>query len=153
MVNPEFRQLSSSTPRFHRWGSNMQNLGKAWIILEESFHSNKKRLVAILSPRKTIAFVADYIEQAYVDQFASFDEKITFKKGKLESNFNITRHTAGGTTIRHGHDPMFNAYYAHKLERKGEILIFHYRVYKGNSDNREFSEHVKNITIDGYAHQ
>lgn len=60
----------------------MRSLGKAWVILEESFHSEDKRLVAVISPRKTGAYVAEYIEQAYVDRFASFDEKITFKKDK-----------------------------------------------------------------------
>lgn len=115
--------------------------------MEESFHSNEKRLVAVLSPRKTVAVVAEYIEQVYVDRFASFDEKIIFKKDKKKSPFKIERYMVSGTTISHGHDPMFNAYYAHKLERQGENLLFHYRVYKGDFDNREVSEHICNIKI------
>ena len=125
----------------------MKSLGKAWIVLEESFHSDKKQLVAVLSPRKTGAFVVEYIEQAYVDRFASFDEKIAFKKDKKKSPFRIERYTISRTTICHGHEPMFNAYYAHKLERKGENLLFHYRVYKGNLDNREVTEHIGKVKI------
>lgn len=125
----------------------MKNLGKAWIVLEESFHSDEKRLVAVLSPRKTGAFVAEYIEQAYVDRFASFDEKITFKKDKKKSPFRIERYSIRGTTMRHGHEPMFNAYYTHKLERKGGVLLFHYLVYKGDLDNREVTEHIGEVRI------
>lgn len=125
----------------------MKSLGKAWIVLEESFHSGKNQLVAVLSPRKTGAFVAEYIEQAYVDRFASFDEKIAFKKVKKKSPFRIERYTISRTTIRHGHEPMFNAYYAHKLEREGENLLFHYRVYKDDLDNREVAEHIGKVKI------
>jgi len=125
----------------------MKSLGKAWIVLEESFHSDEKRLVAVLSPRKTGDFVAEYIEQAYVDRFASFDEKITFKKDKKKSPFRIERYSISGTTMRHGHEPMFNAYYAHTLERNGGALLFHYRVYKGDLDNREVTEHIGEVKI------
>ncbi|WP_404361575.1 hypothetical protein [Methylotuvimicrobium sp. KM1] len=125
----------------------MKNLGKAWVVLEESYHSEEKRLITVLSPRKTVAYVAEYIEQAYVDRYASFDEKIVFKKDKKKSPFRIERYMINDTTISHGHDPMFNAYYAHKLERKGENFLFHYRVYKGDLDNREVTEHIGEIKI------
>lgn len=124
-----------------------KHLGKAWIVIEESLHSNEKRLVAVISPRKTSAFVAEYIEQAYVDRFAHFDEQITFKKNKKNSPFRIERYMIDGTTVSHGHDPMFNAYYAHKLERKGKCLLFHYRIYKGDFDNRVVTEHIGEVEI------
>jgi len=130
-----------------RHKKEMKSLGKAWVVLEESHHSEKKRLISLLSPRKTGANVAEYIEQTYVDRYASFDEKVVFKKDKKKSPFRIERYMISGTTISHGHDPMFNAYYAHKLERVGENLLFHYRVYKGDFDNREVTEHIGEVKI------
>ena len=117
------------------------------MVLEESYHSNDKRLVTLINPRKTGSYVAEYIEQAYVDRYASFDEKVVFKKDKKKSPFRIERYMISATTISHGHDPMFNAYYAHKLERKGVSLLFHYRVCKGELKNREVTEHIGEIKI------
>ncbi|QYZ67002.1 MAG: hypothetical protein OI74_09180 [Gammaproteobacteria bacterium (ex Lamellibrachia satsuma)] len=125
----------------------MVSLGKAWIVLEESFHSGQKQLVAVLSPRKTSAYVAEYIEQAYVDRFANFDEKITFKKNRKNSPYRIERYMIGDTTISHGHEPIFNAYYAHKLERDDRLLRFHYRIYKGDFDSREVTEYIEEVRI------
>ena len=124
-----------------------ESLGKAWVVLEESFHSEEKRLIALLSPRKAGAHIAEYIEQAYVDRYASFDEKVVFKKDKKKSPFRIDHYMINGTIISLGHDPMFNAYYAHKLNRKGENLLFHYRVYKGDLDNIEFTEYIGEVKI------
>jgi hypothetical protein len=126
---------------------DMKSLGKAWIVLEESSHSNEKRLVAVLSPRKTSAFVAEYIEHAYVDRFANFDEKIVFKKNKKNSPYKIEPYMIKGATISCGHDPVFNAYYAHRLERKGEYLLFHYGVYKDDLESREVTEHIGEVKI------
>jgi hypothetical protein len=103
--------------------------------------------LAVLSPRKTEKLVSKYIEQVYVDKFASFDEKITFKKDRNKSPYKIERYMISGTTISHGHDPMFNAYYAHKLERNGENLVFHYRVFKGDLDNREVTECIGEVIV------
>jgi hypothetical protein len=125
----------------------MKSLGKTWVVLEESYHSHEKRLVALLSPRRTEAYVAEYIEQTYVDRYASFDEKVVFKKDKKKSPFRIERYMISSTIISHGHDPMFNAYYVHKLERKDENLLFHYRVHKGDFDNRDATEHIGEVKI------
>ena len=121
----------------------MKSLGKGWVILEESFHTEEKKLIAILSPRKTTTFVANYIEQIYVDRFAYFVEKISFKKNRENSPFKIERGMINGTTISHGHDPIYNAYYSHKLERNGDLLLFHFNIFKGFNNKTEHSCEVK----------
>ena len=130
-----------------RYIARMRNLGKAWVVLEESFHSDENRLIALLSARKTARNVAEYIEQAYVDRFADFDEKIDFKKGRKSSPYRIHQHMIMGTTFSHGHDPMYNAYYAHELQCLDEILIFRFRVFKGDFENREVTERCRQVGI------
>ena len=71
------------------------SLGTGWLIIEESIHTGTKSLVSIISPRKQERYVKEFMEQLYVDKYASFDEKIAYKKNNkfvraiLE---NIARH-------------------------------------------------------------
>ena len=116
------------------------NIGTAWVIVEESFHSNEKRLISIISSRKSSGYVAEYLEQKYVDNFASIEEKISFKKDRKQSPFRVEPYAIRGTTITCGHDPMYKAYYCYKLKLNNGVLTYQYRVGKGEGDNREVSE-------------
>ncbi len=68
------------------------NLGTGWVIIEESFHSTEKRLVSIISARKCQKYVRDFMEQTYVDKFASINEKLSYKKNRKQSPFKIEKY-------------------------------------------------------------
>jgi len=123
------------------------NIGTAWVLIEESFHSTEKRLVSIISARRNQDYICDYIEQAYVDRFASINEKIAYKKNKKQSPFKIENYEKAETIISCGHDPMFRAYYCHKLELNGDTLIYKYRVIKGDFEHRISNEYEGAINV------
>ena len=125
----------------------MRPLGKAWIVLEEYFHTKKVRLVAILSPKRSNQKVAEYIEQIYVDSFGSFSEKIAFKKNKNTSPFLLPIRAINSTTIRHGHEPMFNAYYAHEMTLQDDSLTFKYKVFSGVVGARQAKEIIRHVPV------
>ncbi len=124
------------------------HLGRAWIILEEHFHSGEKRLLSIVSPRKTARFICEFMEQMYVDKFASVHEKITYKKDRKKSAFRMEKYEQmGPTTFSCGHDPTFRAYYCHRLTLAGERLMFKYRVFKDENGSRISSEHDGSVNV------
>lgn len=107
------------------------NTGKGWLIIEEYFHENTKSVVSIISPRKGIKYVREYVEQMYVDRFASINEKIAYKKNPKFSAFKIEE-PSDNNTFSFGHDPTFRVYACHKLSLKGNKLTYIYkkRVFK-----------------------
>jgi hypothetical protein len=48
------------------------NIGKGWLIIEESFHKNTKSLVSIISPRRTWSYAQEYTEQTNIRLNPSF---------------------------------------------------------------------------------
>jgi len=82
-------------------------LGAAWLVIKESVHSNKARLLSVLSPRKSNKDIAWYLEQSYVDRFASFEEAIVYKKDSKKSAFRIETYEIGATMVSCGHDPVY----------------------------------------------
>ncbi len=106
-------------------------LGMAWLILEESFDGNKKHLISIVSAKKSSDYVRNFMEQKYVDTFASFQEKIAFKNNSLDSPFRIEKYAQATTTISCGHEPVYRAYRCHRLRVNGSNLEFSYRVFLG----------------------
>lgn len=123
------------------------NLGTGWVIIEESFHSTEKRLVSIISARKCQKYVRDFMEQTYVDKFASINEKLSYKKNRKQSPFKIEKYEQTGTTISCGHDPMFRAYYCHQLKLIGNIRIFKCRIFKGDLKQRVSTDHEGEIEV------
>lgn len=115
--------------------------GKAWLILEEYFHSGERRLLSIVSPRKTASYVCELMEQTYTDKFASIEEKITYKKDRKKSAFSMQAYERRRpTTLSCGHEPTFRAYFCHKLKLDGGKLIFAYRVFREEDGNITSSE-------------
>ena len=111
------------------------NIGKGWLIIEESVHKDTKSLVSIISPRRTESYVQKYMEQMYVDRFASIEEKIAYKK-KPESwpyRANTQKHYSG--IIDCGHDPIMMAYYCHKLNLKKGVLKYTFKTLKGQTND------------------
>ncbi len=123
------------------------NLGAAWIIVEESFHNTERHLVSIISARKKHEYIRDFMEQRYVDKFASVDERIAYKKNRKQSPFRIENYEITGTIISCGHDPIFNAYYCHKLMLAENTLTFTYRVFIGDYEHRVTNEFVRTVVV------
>lgn len=124
----------------------MEMLGKAWLVIEESFHDREKKLVSVINPRRSSSFVAGYVAQSYADRFATFSEKISFKKGQNIA-YGIDSCAVTATTIRCGHDPMLNAYFAHKLFLRGDELTFFYRLRRINEDIHSEGIHSETVKV------
>ncbi len=56
------------------------NIDKGWLVIEEYFDEDTISVVSIISPRRGSRYVCKYVEQMYVDWFASISEKIAYKK-------------------------------------------------------------------------
>jgi hypothetical protein len=103
------------------------NYGPAWIVIEESYHRASRRLVSVISPRRAAGDVARYIEQLYVDRFASVHARLAYKKSRKHATYPTERGVYQG--IMHcGQDPVFHAIYAHRVELTGKSLVFGYKI-------------------------
>lgn len=116
-------------------------LGKAWLLIEESFHNDECRLLSVPSPRKSNKDIAEYIEQSYVDRFASFEEAVSYKNNPKKSPFRIEPYEISSTTIVCGHEPIYRAYRCHQLDVLETKLAFRYYVFKGEFENKIKEEH------------
>ncbi len=123
------------------------NYGKCWLVIEEYFHGGKKSLVSIIRPRKVRSYVRDYVEQMYVDKFASFNEKIAYKKNQKVSPFKVEEYGQNQGIISCGHEPTFRAYFCHKLKLKGRELTYTYRVYREDNSQRIAKEITETINV------
>jgi len=120
------------------------NVGKGWLIIEESGHKDTKSLVSMISPRRSGSYVQKYMEQMYVDRFASIEEKIAYKK-KPESwpyRANVQKRYSG--IIDCGHDPILVAYYCHKICLGNGFLKYSFKILKGETiDRRPIFEEIE----------
>ena len=120
------------------------NLGKGWLIIEESVHKDIKSLISVISPKHGGTYVQKYMEQMYVDKFASFEEKIAYKKrpGSWPYRANMQKHYSG--IIDCGHDPIMMAYYCHTLKIEKRVLKYTFKTLKGQTiDLRPIFEEIE----------
>ena len=104
-------------------------IGKAWIIHSEDTSGGSIELISILSPRKTIRHVAEYVEQSYVDRFASIEEKIAYKKKR--SNWPYPAEILQPAyVVSCGFGPYYLAHHCHHIRVDGNWLIGEYRFVK-----------------------
>jgi hypothetical protein len=109
--------------------------GKGWLIIEESIHTGTKSLVSIISPRRVWDYVKKYMEQMYVDRFASIEEKIAYKKKPGSWPYRANTQGPYSGIIDCGHDPIMMAYYCHRLILKKDVLKYTYKILKGQTDD------------------
>lgn len=107
--------------------------GRGWILIEQHFHSGTRRLVSILPPRKRTADVAAYIGQAYVDRYASIQEKLSYKKNRALPAYEVSGNPFD-TVMHCGHEPSFVCFYAHKISLRETTLEFEYRICVNRED-------------------
>lgn len=112
------------------------NVGKGWIIIEKSVHKDTKSLVSIIRPKSSGSYVREYMEQMYVDKFASIEEKIAYKKNPESWPYRaVNIHNLYDGVIACGHDPILMAYYCHKLNLKNGVLEYTFKTLRGQTNN------------------
>ena len=127
-----------------------RTIGKAWIIHSEDMPSGNTELISIMSPRKTISRIAEYVEQIYVNRFASLEEKLAYKKNR--SNWPYPAEILiPARVVSCGHSPVYFAHYYHRIRIDGRRLIGEYRFVKSIDRDRrpiEFTEEeiIINVT-------
>jgi phosphohistidine phosphatase SixA len=124
------------------------NMGKGWVIIEESVHTDTKFLVSIIGPRRPGRNVQQYMEQVYVDKYASIEEKIAYKKKPESWPYRAEAVTPLYIGVIHcGHDPIMMAYYCHKLKLKNGVLEYAFKTLQGQTDEHRpiFKEVVHSI--------
>jgi hypothetical protein len=90
----------------------------------------------MLSPRRTPDQIKRYIEQRYVDSFASIHEKIAYKKNpktwpyRAEPNERLYPYV-----LNCGHEPHYIAIYCHKIALKNGGLHYDYKYFQGEDEN------------------
>lgn len=108
------------------------NHGSGWIVWEESSNSNR-RLLSILPARRNRDEVAHFVQQLYVDRFASIDEKLEFKKHPNSSRFPmLADHYPGPKSV--GFGPWYFAVYAREIVLEKNQLSFYYRIAVNRAD-------------------
>ncbi len=126
------------------------NTSKGWLIIEEYFHEGTISVVSIISPRKSSSYVREYVEQMYVDRFASINEKIAYNKNPKSSAFKIEK-SLDKNSFSFGHDPTFRVYRCHKLSLKGNKLTYTYtyKVFKDEEgrDKPILNENTETINV------
>jgi hypothetical protein len=109
----------------------MEDIGKCWLVIEKGIDENPDTLLSIISSRRSFEYVRDYMEQLYVDKFASTDEKIRYKKSR--SNWPYPAYKQGKYTgnIICGHSPYFEALFCHRVTLEDQVLKYGFKRYMG----------------------
>ncbi len=101
----------------------------AWLIYSSDISTDTQTLVSLLRPSMTSAAVAKYVEQTYVDKYASVEEKIAYKKHPASWPYpaKVQQPT---NTITCGFGPIYIGIHCYKLEHKHSMFIGYYRFIK-----------------------
>lgn len=99
--------------------------GPGWIILEDG--GAERKLISILPARKSAAYVAEYVEQLYVDRSSSIAERIEYKKSRARAAYPATIDQYS-RIVNCGHMPFLSAFPAFEIELNGNSLTFWYRL-------------------------
>jgi hypothetical protein len=126
------------------------NYGAGWIILEESYREGTKKLLSVLSPRRTAKDVSAFVEQLHIDPHGSIRERLEYKQSRKVAAYNTMLDGFGGV-MRCGHEPHLTGIYAHKIVlRKGQ-LEFTYRIATNRNKGPlevTFEERPQSIAVD-----
>ena len=124
--------------------------GSGWVIWEVSSQLGTRKLVSILSPRKSAQDVARYMEQLSVDRWASLREKLACKKSPKNWPYQAMMGTHVNP-IHVGHDPFLIGVHSHSIDVVGNQLHFKYRVLDGDPEKYPptFKESDQSLIVDG----
>ncbi|OJF70630.1 hypothetical protein BK026_18670 [Alteromonas sp. V450] len=126
------------------------NQGKGWVLIEAFFNTGENRFLSILSSRRSPDYVKQYMEQKYIDSYASIEEKFLYKKQPRRWPYPSAPYDKKYPyVLRCGHEPLFIAMYCHKLELKGgNQLYYSYKYFKGERHGHAtFKEMVECVDV------
>ena len=131
------------------------SFGKGWVIVEKYFHTGEENLLSILSPRNSSDYVREYMEQRYVDAFASFNEKIAYKKKKSSWPYTVQpTERLYHDVLQCGHEPQYLAAKCHKLVLKGDKLEYNYQYLRGvSADDRPIFVELRKVCTTSRFHK
>jgi len=110
--------------------------GPAWILFEESSHTGSRKLLSIQSSRRTQGDIISFMEQLYVDRFASVAERLQYKKSRKTAT---CMPVVDGHVIHCGHDPFFVGIRASQTDLREGVLEFTYRtIIRRSSEPLDF---------------
>ena len=97
----------------------------------------------------TDPYVQKYMEQMYVDRFASIEEKIAYKKNPKSWPYRANMQENYSGIIDCGHDSIMMAYYCHKLDLKNGVLKYTFKTLKGRTNDLHpiFEEITRSINV------
>ena len=104
-----------------------------WVIFEERQPSGEKRLLSVLSPRRTQQFVVQFMQQLYVDKFGTIEDRLAFKKSSRSYPL-VAMQDRFHPIVHLGNNPFFVAIRALDLRLTGNFLEFTYRIAIDTSD-------------------
>lgn len=124
--------------------------GPGWVILEEHHPEGGKRLLSVLSPRKSTQFVVQFMQQLYVDRYATIGDCLAFKKSTRSYSLDpmLDRYYP---MIHLGHNPFFVGIRALDIELVANRLVFTYKIATDTSDPYRpiYEPRSQSITVDG----
>ena len=103
------------------------NYGAGWVIFEESYQERTRKLVSVLSPRRTPKDVSAFIEQLHMDRYGSIRERLEYKKSRKAATYTPMMDGYGGV-MHCGHEPHLVGIYASKIVLREGQLLFTYRI-------------------------
>jgi hypothetical protein len=134
---------------FKSWKTTM-DYGAGWIIFEQSYHQNTRKLVSILSARRTARDVSEFMEQIYVDRTGTVQERLSYKKSPKSAPYKVESDRLNNP-LYIGHDPTLFGIRAHKILLKGETLEFRYKILsnpQGDPLRAIFEERSQSLQVD-----
>ena len=102
------------------------NHGAGWIVIENMYPEPTEIVLSVISARRSAAFVAQYIEQLYVDRHASIRERLEYKKSPTRYPYRTKIGLYSGVMYC-GQSPVLHAIYAQQISLGSETLDFTYR--------------------------
>ncbi|KRG71290.1 hypothetical protein ABB27_03285 [Stenotrophomonas terrae] len=107
-------------------------------------------MLSVLSPRKNQQFVVQFMQQLYVDRFATIANRLAFKKSS--SNYPLEPMQDRFYPIIHvGHNPFFVGIRALDLRLTDNVLEFTYKIATDTSDpfHPVYEPRSQSIVVDG----
>jgi hypothetical protein len=104
------------------------NRGAGWIVYEDdASFGTPSRLLSVLPAHRSVASIAKYAEQVYVDRYGSLEERFHYRRKPQDSRY------AARTDPRHGgiyvgQSPRFVGVYAQRIVSHAGVLEFWYRI-------------------------
>jgi hypothetical protein len=131
---------------------SLKSHGAGWVVYQDDYpNSATVSLVSILPPRMSRESVAAFVEQVYVDRFATIEGRLSYKKHPRNNPLCETLFDRGGSLVHVGNGPFFHTVYARRITLEGTFLKVEYRILVDASDlpNPVFEQRQMTVPLGG----